>query len=89
MSLLQLKGFEFARDIYLESAPFSVDNDILTPTFKLKRNVARDRYQAQIDAMYAGGIGVVAGMVGLKQVRPAAVLPHSAACSCTCVRGVV
>jgi long-subunit acyl-CoA synthetase (AMP-forming) len=32
-----LKGFEVVRDIHLEAELFSVDNDLLTPTFKLKR----------------------------------------------------
>jgi len=63
----KLKGFELAKDIYLEATLFSAENDLLTPTFKLKRNVAKDRFQTQIDRMYASGIGVVAGMVGLKQ----------------------
>ena len=48
-----LKGFELCRRITLVATPFSVENDILTPTFKLKRNVAKKVYQAQIDAMYA------------------------------------
>ena len=33
----QLKGFEVVRDIHLEAELFAVDNDLLTPTFKLKR----------------------------------------------------
>lgn len=63
----KLLGFECVKDIYLEHELFSVDNNILTPTFKLKRNEAKKKYQEQIDAMYAGGLGTVAGRSGLKQ----------------------
>ncbi|KAJ3024216.1 Long chain acyl-CoA synthetase 7 peroxisomal [Thoreauomyces humboldtii] len=48
-----LKGFENVKDIYLESSPFTVENDLMTPTFKLKRHEAKKLYQAQIDEMYA------------------------------------
>ena len=47
-----LKGFEIPRAIFLEHEAFSVDNGILTPTFKLKRPVARDHYRAHIDSLY-------------------------------------
>ena len=38
--------------IHVVSDPFSVDNDLLTPTFKLKRNIAKNTYKEQIDKMY-------------------------------------
>ena len=47
-----LRGFEFARSIYLESEPFSMENDLLTPTFKIKRPQAAKFYESQIAAMY-------------------------------------
>lgn len=47
-----LHGFETVRDIYVESELFSAENDLVTPTFKLKRNKLRDAYQRQIDEMY-------------------------------------
>ncbi len=49
----KLKGFEFPRNLYLFAEQFSVDNKLLTPTFKLKRPQARDFFQSQIDTMYA------------------------------------
>ncbi|KAF9973169.1 Long chain acyl-CoA synthetase 7 peroxisomal [Actinomortierella ambigua] len=48
-----LKGFEILKDIHVASELFSIDNDLLTPTFKLKRHTAQQKYQAEIDAMYA------------------------------------
>lgn len=48
-----LHGFETVRSIYLESEPFSDANGLLTPTFKLKRQQLRDRYQDEISALYA------------------------------------
>ncbi|KAI3429472.1 hypothetical protein D9Q98_005564 [Chlorella vulgaris] len=51
----KLKGFEQVRAIFIESPDnmFSVENELLTPTFKLKRAPLQKRYQAEIDAMYA------------------------------------
>ncbi|PSC74925.1 long chain acyl-synthetase 4-like [Micractinium conductrix] len=51
----KLKGFEQVRAIYLESPSnqFSVENELLTPTFKLKRAPLQKKYQPEIDAMYA------------------------------------
>jgi len=48
-----LHGFEIPKSIYLDSEPFSVENGLLTPTFKLKRQQARDKYERQIETMYA------------------------------------
>jgi long-chain acyl-CoA synthetase len=49
----KLSGLERPKDLYLTADPFSVENNILTPTFKLKRNVGRDVYKPQIDELYA------------------------------------
>jgi len=49
----KLSGIERVKDICLTSEPFTIENGILTPTFKLKRNIAKKVYQAQCDAMYA------------------------------------
>ena len=48
----KLNSLEKPKDIYLSGEPFSVENDILTPTFKLKRNVGQKVYQEKIDALY-------------------------------------
>ena len=48
-----LKGFECVRAIYLEENMFSVENDLLTPTFKLKRHEAKKKYKQELEKMYA------------------------------------
>jgi len=45
-------GLEKCNEITLTADPFSVENDILTPTFKLKRHVAREVYKNEIAKMY-------------------------------------
>lgn len=49
----KFSSLEKPKEIYLTSEPFTVENDILTPTFKMKRNVGKKVYQQQIDEMYA------------------------------------
>ena len=39
-------------DIFMTAEAFTIENDLLTPTFKLKRNVCKKVYQAEIDVMY-------------------------------------
>ena len=51
--LRKLNSLEKPKEIHLASEPFSVENDILTPTFKLKRNIARKVFAEKIDEMYA------------------------------------
>lgn len=48
-----LKGFENVKNIYLTHEQFSLENDLLTPTFKLKRHQAKIKYQKEIETMYA------------------------------------
>ncbi|KAI8468294.1 MAG: hypothetical protein J3K34DRAFT_427744 [Monoraphidium minutum] len=49
----QLRGFEAVSAVELVAEPFTVENGMLTPTFKLKRPQARETFQALIDSMYA------------------------------------
>ncbi|KAI9599165.1 hypothetical protein BDF19DRAFT_470552 [Syncephalis fuscata] len=48
-----LKGFENVKNIHLEHEAFTVENDLMTPTFKVKRQPVQAKYQEIIDAMYA------------------------------------
>ncbi|CAF1508780.1 unnamed protein product [Adineta ricciae] len=47
-----LKGFEMAKDIYLHSEPFSVENNLLTPTMKTKRPELGKYFEKEIEEMY-------------------------------------
>jgi long-chain acyl-CoA synthetase len=47
-----LHGFEICKAIHLDHVLFSMENDLLTPTMKLKRNVASDKYKDVIAQMY-------------------------------------
>lgn len=48
-----LKSFEQAKMIHLESDPFSVEKDLMTPTFKSKRPQLANHYKQNIADMYA------------------------------------
>jgi long-chain acyl-CoA synthetase len=48
-----LLGFEIPKAIHLSDQPFSVEDGLLTPTFKLKRQQARDKFEKEIERMYA------------------------------------
>ncbi|XP_001949298.1 long-chain-fatty-acid--CoA ligase 5 [Acyrthosiphon pisum] len=47
-----LKSFEQVKDVYLHPDPFSVQNGLLTPTFKMKRPQVRSYFAPQIEDMY-------------------------------------
>ena len=48
----KLNGLEKARKIHLIDYPFTVENDLLTPTFKVKRNKAKNVFAKEIEEMY-------------------------------------
>ncbi len=45
---------EKVRDFRVVPEPFTVENDLLTPTLKLKRRAIEGRYAELVEAMYAG-----------------------------------
>ncbi|KAF8654112.1 hypothetical protein AX16_003645 [Volvariella volvacea WC 439] len=50
-----LKGFETVKRLHLSMVPFSVENNTLTPTFKIRRKDAYNFYKTELDALYALG----------------------------------
>lgn len=48
----ELKGFEIPKAIYIETELFSVENNLLTPSLKLKRPVARNKYKSIVEELY-------------------------------------
>ncbi|KAG6393185.1 hypothetical protein SASPL_147421 [Salvia splendens] len=48
----KLKGFEFIKGMYLEPVPFDMERDLITPTYKKKRNKFLKYYQKPIEDMY-------------------------------------
>ncbi|KAH7107805.1 long-chain-fatty-acid-CoA ligase [Auriculariales sp. MPI-PUGE-AT-0066] len=50
-----LKGFEQVKNIHIELEPFSVDNGLMTPTFKARRQQVDLKYKDAFEALYAHG----------------------------------
>ncbi|NQW29482.1 MAG: long-chain fatty acid--CoA ligase [Ignavibacteria bacterium] len=48
----ELAKYERVRRFVLLSEPFTVENDMLTPTLKVRRKAVLERYSVQIEAMY-------------------------------------
>ncbi|KAK0520184.1 medium-chain fatty acid-CoA ligase faa2 [Tilletia horrida] len=51
----RLNGYEIIKGLHLSAEPFSVENGLLTPTFKVKRPEAKKYYLEQIKKLYADG----------------------------------
>lgn len=49
----KLKGFEFIKAVYLDDEHFTIENDLMTPKFSLKRAALKKRYEQQLESMYA------------------------------------
>ena len=46
------KGFEIIKKIYLSPEPFTVENDLCTPTLKIRRHVAKKYFADKIKELY-------------------------------------
>jgi long-chain acyl-CoA synthetase len=49
-----LFGFEIPQKSHITAIAFTPDNDLLTPTFKLKRNEAKKFFLNEIKELYGG-----------------------------------
>ncbi len=58
----EIKGYEAIREFILDADQFTTDNDMLTPTFKLKRRNVTQKYQAQLDGLYTQSARAPAGV---------------------------
>lgn len=48
----KLNSLETPKEFHLLKDPWTVESDILTPTMKLKRNIARKEYADKIKELY-------------------------------------
>ena len=48
----KLKGFEHIKNVFLSPVLMSVENGLMTPTFKIKRNEAAKVFKGEIEEMY-------------------------------------
>jgi long-chain acyl-CoA synthetase len=51
--LKHFPGYAQVRRLHPELAPWTIDDGLLTPTLKVRRNQVHDRYRGAIEAMYA------------------------------------
>ena len=47
-----LKGFEIPKKIHLFKDEFSVENQVMTPTMKIRRHTAKKFFEKEINDMY-------------------------------------
>jgi len=48
-----LASFETIKDFYLTTEVFTIENDMLTPTLKIKRKIVVEKYKDEIDKLYS------------------------------------
>ncbi len=54
VQLTEFPGYAQIRRVTCTLEPWAIDNDLITPTLKLKRNRILEHYAATVEAMYAG-----------------------------------
>lgn len=64
------QGFEIIKNVRFAEAEFTPDNDLATPTMKLKRPQLKTRYQNEIDEMYEELANKEATNKGEKKTAP-------------------
>lgn len=47
-----LKGFELVKKVYISQVPFTIENNLATPTLKLKRNELKQYFAKEIISLY-------------------------------------
>ena len=52
-----LTSLEKIKAVHLWPEAFSIENNLITPTFKIKRNIAKETFKEAITAMYASAGG--------------------------------
>jgi len=52
----KFNSLERPKNMLLTKEPFTAENGLLTPSFKLKRNIAKEMYGNDINRMYEEGV---------------------------------
>lgn len=49
----KFSGLERIKQVHVCSEAFTIENDLLTPTMKIKRNIAQKVFTAELDELYS------------------------------------
>jgi long-chain acyl-CoA synthetase len=52
-NITNLASYETIKDFYLTTDAFTIENDMLTPTLKVKRKIVEEKYKDEINKMYS------------------------------------
>jgi len=62
-------GFERVRNAYFYLEPFTVDNELLTPTLKLKRPQAAKKFRTELDKLYEEALAAEKNDLGHSKLK--------------------